>query len=98
MATGRPVAKTLIKFNSNSLEENIKGREGVNWNWVYWAKSWSRNDENAIYFKWIGVQLEEEDEEDLAFANIIQNYKSKLMRNIKKSNWMIVVSFLMKKN
>ena len=78
-----PVAKALIKYNSNSLEENINGREGVNWNWVYWAKSWSRSDENPIYFKWIGVQLEEV-EKDLAFANIIQNYKSKLMRNILK--------------
>ena len=53
------------------------------------------NDENTIDFKWSGVK--EEDEEDIALTNFIQNYKSKLMRNIfHKSNWMIAVSYLMK--
>ena len=41
----------------------------------------------------LGVQLEE----DFALINLIQNYKSKLMRNIKKNNWMIVISYLMKR-
>ena len=36
------------------------------------------NDENAIDFRWSGGQ--EEDEEDIALANFIENYKSKLMR------------------
>ena len=29
MATGRPVAKTLIKYNSNSLEENEEEKESI---------------------------------------------------------------------
>ena len=31
MATGKPVSKILIKYNSNSLKKNIKGKEGANW-------------------------------------------------------------------
>ena len=58
--------------------------------------SWSWNDENAIDFKWSGVQ--EEDEEDIALENLFQNYKSKLMSNtFQKSNWMIVVLYLVKR-
>ena len=34
----------------------------------------SLNDENAIDFKWSGVQ--EEDREDIALANFIENYKA----------------------
>ena len=51
MATGLQVVKTLIKYNSNSLEENIKGREGASWDWVYWAINWSWNDQNVFDFK-----------------------------------------------
>ena len=54
------------------------------------------NDENGFDFKWSDVQ--EEDEEDIALANFIEIYKSKLIKNFfQKSNWMIVVSYLMKK-
>ena len=42
------------------------------------SKNWSWNDENAIDFRWSGVQ--EEDKEDIALANFIEKYKSKLMR------------------
>ena len=39
LASGVPVAKTLIKIN-NSLEEKDERREVANWYWVYWAKSY----------------------------------------------------------
>ena len=34
------------------------------WYWVYWAKSWSWSDENAIDFRLSDEQ--EEDDEDIA--------------------------------
>ena len=43
-------------------------REGINSYWAYWGKL-DNNDENAIKFKWLDVQ--EEDEEDIALANFI---------------------------
>ena len=58
------------------MEENED--EGGNWYWVYSANSCSSNDQNAIDFRWSGVQ--DEDEEDIILANLIENYKSKLMR------------------
>ena len=73
MATGRPVTKKLIKYNSNRLEENDE--EGANWYWVYWAKCLFWNNENTIGFWWSGVQ--NEDEEENTLANLIENYKSK---------------------
>ena len=48
----------------------------------YNNNSLEENDENAIEFKWLDVQ--EEDKEDITLANFIENYKSKLMRKIKK--------------
>ena len=59
------------------MEENED--EGGNWYWVYSANSCSSNNQNAINFRWSGVQ--DEDEEDIALVNFIENYKSKLMRN-----------------
>ena len=70
--------KTLIKYNSYNLEENED--EGNNWYWVYLANSCSWNYQNAIDFRWSGVQ--DEDEEDIILANLIENCKSKLMRKI----------------
>ena len=46
-------------------------REGTNWYWVCWAKSWFWNDENAIDFKW--SEVKEEDEEDIALINFIES-------------------------
>ena len=40
------------------------------------------NDENVINFKLSDAQ--EEYEEDIAKANFVENYKSKLMRNVPK--------------
>ena len=56
MATGRPVAKTLVKYDSNSLEENDKEeKEPINIELTE-QKTNSDNDENAIDFKWSDVQ------------------------------------------
>ena len=52
----------------------------VNWYLDYWTKRSSWNDENAIDYRLSDVQ--EEDLEDIALANFIENYKSKLMRKI----------------
>ena len=68
MATGRPVAKILIKYNINSLEENNEKEKKINIE-ITEQKYRSWNDENAIDFKWPGVQ--EEDEEDIALVNFI---------------------------
>ena len=59
MATGLPVAKTLIKYNSNNLEENDeKEREPINIELT--DKKDPYNDKNAIDFKWSGVNEEDE--------------------------------------
>ena len=50
----------------------------TNWYLNYWTKRSSWNDENVIDFKLSDVQ--EKDEEDIALANFIENYKCKLMR------------------
>ena len=65
------------------MEENED--EGANWYWVYSANSCSWNDENAIDFRWSGVQ--DEDEEDITLANFIENYKGKLMRKILQKSY-----------
>ena len=67
MATGRAVVKTLIKYNSNNLEENDEEeKESINIELTE-QKADPYNDENAIKFRWSGVK--EEDEEDIALAN-----------------------------
>ena len=68
------------------MEENED--EGGNWYWVYWANNCSWNDENAIDFRLSGVL--DEDEEDITLANLIENYKSKLMRKFfqKVNGWL----------
>ena len=96
MATGRPVAKTLIKYNINSLEGNDE-EEKKTINIELTENKDPYNDENAIDFKWSAVQ-EEEDEEDIALANFSESLQSKLMRKIfQKSKWMIAVSYLIKR-
>ena len=48
MATGIPVAKTLIKYNSNDLEENNEEeKESINIEFTNW-KANPENDENTI--------------------------------------------------
>ena len=79
LATGKPVAKILIKFNNNGSEKWRIG-EGTNWSRFYQTKSWSWNDENAFDFKWSGVQ--EEDEEDIALANFIENLQKQTNEKI----------------
>ena len=51
LATGRPVAKTLNKYNSNRLEENIEEeKEPINIELAE-QKTNPYNNENAIEFK-----------------------------------------------
>ena len=50
MATGRPVAKTLIKYKSNSLKENDeKEKKPIN---IELTEKDLYNDENAVEFRW----------------------------------------------
>ena len=52
MATCLPVAKTLIKYNCNSSEENNEEeKEPID---IELTEKWTDpyNDENAINFKW----------------------------------------------
>ena len=80
MATGRPVTKTLIKYNSNSLEENDEeDKDPINIELTE-QKTDPYNDEYAIDSKL--SDLIEEDEKDIALANFIWACKSKLMRNL----------------
>ena len=71
MATGRPVAKTLINYKGNSLEENDEEeKEPIDIELTEQKKTAPYNYENAIEFRWSGVQ---EDEEDIALANFIES-------------------------
>ena len=56
MATGRPVAKTLIKYNSNSLEENDEEEKELIDIELTEQKTDPYNDENSIGFWWSDVQ------------------------------------------
>ena len=78
MATRRPVAKALIKYNNN-LEENEEVKEPIDIELTE-QKTDPYNDENAIDFRWSEVQ--KEDEKDIALAKFIESMKSKLMRKI----------------
>ena len=81
LATGLPVAKALIKYNSNNLEENDEEEKELINIELTDQKTDSYNDENSIDSKW--SDLTEEDEEDIALANSIESLKkSKLMRKI----------------
>ena len=56
MATGWPVAKILIKYNSNNLEENNKEeKEPINIELTD-QKADPYNDENTIDFRWSYVK------------------------------------------
>ena len=74
MATERPVAENLIKYNSNRLEENDEEEnEPINIELTDKTRD-PYNDENAIDSKW--SDLTEEDEEDIALANFIESLKN----------------------
>ena len=89
MATRRPVAKTLIKYNSKNLEEKDEEEKNPINIELTEQKSDLYNDENAIDYKLLGVQ--EEDEEDIALANFIESFQKQTNKeNFQKSNWMIV--------
>ena len=63
LTTGRPFAKTLIEYNCNDFEYNDgEEKEPIDIEFTE-QNADPYNDKNAIYFKWSGVQ---EDEEDIA--------------------------------
>ena len=96
MATSLPVAKNLIKHNSNDSEENDKKEKEPISIELTEQKTDPYNYENAIDFRWSDVQ--EENEEDIALANFIESLQKKAHEEIiPKSNWMIAVSYLMKR-
>ena len=56
MATGRPVAKTLIKYNKNNLEEHDEeDREPIHIE-LNEGKTDPYNDKNTIDFRWSDVK------------------------------------------
>ena len=68
LATGRPVAKILIKYNNNNLgTDDEEEKKPINIELT--VKKDPYNDENAIGFKW--SDLTKEDEEDIALDNFI---------------------------
>ena len=73
-------AKTLIEYNSYNLEENED--EGGNWYWVYQENSCSWNDQNAIDFRWFGVQ--DENEEDITLVYLLKITKASWWGNFSK--------------
>ena len=76
MAAGKPVAQTLIKYNSNRLEENNEEeRKTINIELTDHETD-PYNDENAIDFKWSGVK--EEDKEDIALANFSESLQKQV--------------------
>ena len=77
MRTGRPITKTLIKYNSNSSEEN-DDEEKAPIDIEFTEQK--AGPENVIDFRWSNVH--KEDEENIALAKFIENYKSKLMKKI----------------
>ena len=78
MATERPVAENLIKYNNNNLEENDEEeKKPINIEPTD-QKTDPYNDENSIGSKWSDVT--EEDEEDIALANFIESLKIKAKR------------------
>ena len=73
MATGWPVAKILIKYKNNNLEEiDEEEKEPINIELTD-KKTEPYNVENYIDSKW--SDLTEEDEEDIALANFIESLK-----------------------
>ena len=65
MATLRPVAKALIKYNNDLEENDDEWRNQLILSLL--IKKQNYNNENAIDFKWSDVT--EEYEEDIALAN-----------------------------
>ena len=89
MATGLPLSKTLVKYNSNNLEENEEEKEPIDIELTKEKKADPYNDENAFKFKWSGVQ---EDEEDIALANFNESLKKQFDKEIfpkKVTRWLL---------
>ena len=96
MATGKPFSKTLIKYNSNNLEENDEEEkepidiEFTEQNADYEMMKMLLTLDNRMYKK--------KTRKILLWLTSLRACKSKLMRKFfHKSNWMIAVSYLMKR-
>ena len=88
MATGRSVAKTLIKYNCYNFEENDEEEnEPINIELTK-QKTDPYNNENAIDFRLSDVQ--EEDEEDIVLANFIESLQKQTDEEIfqKVTGWL----------
>ena len=82
MATGRPVAKTLIKYNSNCYEENeYNKKRSID-------IEFTEQSAGPKMIKMLSSQDEqEEDEEDIALANFIESLHKQTDEEIfQKSN------------
>ena len=89
MATGRSVAKTLIKYNNNNLEENDEEEnELINIE----LTEQKANPEMVKMLLTLNDQMYKKKTRKILFwLTSLRAFKSKLMRKIfQKSNWMIV--------
>ena len=68
LATGLPVAKTLIKYNSNNLKKNDKEKDPIDIEFTE-QNADPDNVENTIDFIWSDGQ----EEEIIALFNFIEN-------------------------
>ena len=94
LATDLPVSKTLIEYNNNLEENNEEEKDLINIELTEQKKE-SYNYENANDFRWLDVT--EEDKEDIALANFIENLQKQTDDEIfPKSNWKIMISYLIK--
>ena len=87
-ATGRPDAKTLIKYNNNNLEEKDEvEKEPID---IELTEQKADPEMMKMLLTLNDQAVQEEDEEDIALANFIENYKTR-RREIfcRKSNLMI---------
>ena len=70
----RPFAKNLIEYNNNNNWIILIIKRSSHWYWVYWAKHWFWNNENAIDYRWSGGQ--DEDEKVLIWLTSLKITKS----------------------
>ena len=96
LATGRPVAKALIKYNSNNLEENDEEeKEPIN-------IELTDQKQVLIMMKMLltlnDQMYKKKTKKILLWLTSVRTCKSKLMSKFfQKINWMIVISYLIKR-
>ena len=95
MATRRLVAKTLIEYNNNLEENDEEEKESIN-------IEFTEENQILIMMKMLltlaNRVYKKKTRKILLWLTSLRARKSKLMRKIfQKSNWMIAVSYLMKR-